>query len=77
MIDAIVQIAIVLFGGSAIWLVGRKEKWSKWGYIMGLCSQPFWFYTTLKNKQIGAFILSIWYTYCWIQGVHNYWRKSK
>ncbi len=66
------QIIILVFGCSAIWLVGRKEHWKKWGYLCGLLSQPFWFYTLVKNDQWGLFILCCWYTYAWGQGTWNY-----
>ena len=71
------NIGIVLFGGSAIWFVGGKEKWKRWGYILGLCTQPFWFWTAIENRQWGVLILSIWYTYSWLQGIYNYWIKTK
>jgi hypothetical protein len=38
--DIIAQVWIVCFGCSAVWLVGRLEKWKRWGYILGLCGQP-------------------------------------
>ena len=69
------QVIIVIFGAAAIFLVGRKEKWSRWGYIMGMLSQPFWLIESFKNEQWGFFILSIWYTYSWGQGIWNYWIK--
>ena len=67
---------IAILGGSAIWLVGRKEKWGRWGYIFGLLSQPFWLYSAYTNKQWGIFTLSMWYTYSWCQGIYNYWIRS-
>ena len=72
----ITDIGIILFGCSAIWFVGRKEKWGRWGYIFGLCSQPFWFWTSIVNEQYGIMILSLWYTYSWIQGIYNFWIKK-
>ncbi|MDY6970242.1 MAG: hypothetical protein SVR08_16535 [Spirochaetota bacterium] len=74
--DNISQIGIVVFGCSAIWLVGRKEHWSRWGYIIGLISQPFWFYTSIKSQQWGIVLVSCWYTYAWCQGLWNYWIKA-
>jgi len=38
------QAMIFLFGASAVWFVGRKEEWRKWGYVCELLSQPFWFF---------------------------------
>ena len=73
-----VQLMIAILGGSAIWLVSRKEKWGRWGYILGLASQPFWLYSAYSNKQWGIFTLSIWYTYSWSQGIYNFWiRRDK
>lgn len=73
MYDIISQCWIIFFGISSIWLVGRLEHWKRWGYILGLIGQPAWFYTTVKYEQWGIFILAIFYTYAWIQGIYNYW----
>lgn len=66
------QIGIMVFGAPSIWLISRKEDWRKWGYVLGLCSMPFWFYTTCINRQWGIFILSFAYLYAWIQGIYNF-----
>ena len=72
----ICQIWIIVFGCSAIWLVGRLEKQKRWGYVLGLMSQPAWFYTAIEHDQWGILALSLWYTYAWAQGIYNYWWKS-
>ncbi len=72
-IDTISQFGVIIFGGSAIWVLGRREYWNRWGYIIGLCSQPFFLYTTFVNSQWGLFVLSIFYTYSWVQGIYNHW----
>lgn len=71
------QILIGILGVTAILLVGRKDKWQRWGYIVGLIGQPFWFYSAYANEQWGIFVLSLFYTYSWGQGVYNYWIKNK
>lgn len=71
-----VQLMIAIFGGLAIYLVGRKDKYKKYGYISGLLSQPFWLYTSFVNKQWGIMVLSLWYTYSWANGIKNYWFKQ-
>jgi len=76
MTQDIVQAAILIFSAIAIWLVTRKEHWSRWGYIFGLMSQPFWLYVTWAEGQWGMFALSLWYTYSWLQGVWNYWLNA-
>lgn len=74
----LIQILIFLFSASAIWFVGRRENWRRWGYVLGLCGQPFWLYTTFISGQWGMFVLSVWYSYSWGQGVYNFFiRKNK
>ena len=67
------QLMIAILGGLAIYLVGRKDKYKRYGYISGLLSQPFWLYSAFVNQQWGIFVLSIWYTYSWGNGIKNYW----
>lgn len=69
------QSGIVFFGATAIFLVGLKEnnKWQRWGYVCGLCAQPFWYYTTWKAEQYGIFGMSVFYSYSWFNGFKNRW----
>lgn len=76
MVAGIIQGFIFLFSASAIWLVGRKESWRKWGYVCGLCAQPFWFYSTYQNEQWAIMALCVWYTYAWSMGVYNFIIKA-
>lgn len=77
MIDIICQVAILIFGATAIWVVGRPESWSKYGFILGCCSQPFWIVTSFMNEQWGIFALSLWYSYSWAQGVHTHFFRGE
>jgi nicotinamide riboside transporter PnuC len=74
MIDIIVQIAIFILGASAIILVARKNKW---GFVIGLLSQPFWFITSYQNQQWGIFLVGIIYTISWIYGIYEWFYKQK
>lgn len=67
------QLGAVLLGGLAIWFVGRRESWRRWGYILGLCGQPFWLWTTIAHEQYAIAAMCLWYAYSWAQGVWNYW----
>lgn len=67
--DVISQSLILCLGGASIWLVSRQEPWSRWGFVVGLASQPLWFYSTLHAVQYGLFLLSLWYTYSYVQGI--------
>jgi len=70
------QAMIFLFGASAVWFVGRKEEWRKWGYVCGLLSQPFWFFITIVKGEWFLFSLCLIYAYSWGQGFYNYWIKK-
>jgi hypothetical protein len=71
-----IQICIFIFSCSSIWLISRKEKWSCWGFIIGLMGQPFWLIASIQSKQWGILFLTFVYIYSWSQGVYNYWIKK-
>jgi nicotinamide riboside transporter PnuC len=74
MLDFIAQIGITVFGIIAILLVAKKNKW---GFVVGLASQPFWFITSYLNEQWGVFLLSIAYAGVWIYGIYEWFYKKK
>lgn len=76
MLNIILQSFIFLLGASSIWFIAQKKPWSRWGYIFGLASQPFWLISSLENKQYGIAILSLVYGYSWSIGIYNYWIKK-
>ena len=75
MIEFISQAAILSLGVIANFMVGTKGKWRKWGFVVGLCSQPFWVITGYKNDQWGIMILSIFYVFTWANGIRNNFGK--
>lgn len=70
------QSIVCITGAVSIWLLGRKEEWRRWGFIFGALGQPFWLYETYAAGQWGFFLVSIWYTYAWWQGIYNFWVKK-
>jgi hypothetical protein len=44
---------------------------SRWGFILGLAIQPFWFYTSFRHRQWGIFIASFFYALGWAMGVYR------
>ncbi|KKN65999.1 hypothetical protein LCGC14_0475910 [marine sediment metagenome] len=73
--DLIAQIMIVVLGGLAIALLSVK-RFAKWGHIAGLCSEPFWAYVFIVNKQFLLLLLVVWYTIAFGNGIYNYWIKK-
>lgn len=58
----------IFIGALAVFLLGHGDNH---GFILGLCVQPFWYYTSIKHRQWGIVAASIIYTYGWIMGVYN------
>ena len=67
------QVGIFVLGATAIYLVGLENSnpLQRWGYIIGVLSQPFWIYSSYINRQWGILFLSIFYTYSWGMGAIN------
>jgi len=72
--NIISQVGIFLFGVSAIFLVARKNKW---GFVLGLMAQPFWYITSIQNKQWGIVLVSVFYTSSWAYGIYEWFWKNK
>lgn len=73
MLNNIIQIALFILSAAAIYFVTTKNKYTKWGHVIGLAAQPLWFYTTITNEQWGLLALTVFYTLNWIKGIKNYW----
>jgi hypothetical protein len=72
----LIQIIILVTGCTSIWVVNRKEKWYKYGCIIGLLGQPAWLYLAITTHNWEIFILTLVYTYSWGQGVYfNFIKK--
>lgn len=73
--EFISQISIFILGAGAIILVAKKNKW---GFVLGLLSQTFWFYTAYTNEQWGIFLVSFIYAASWCLGIYEwFWKKDE
>lgn len=74
MLNTICQISIAILSPISIWLVGSKNNHKKWGYIVGLSSQPFWLYTSYNTEQWGTLFVTICCTLAWTRGIYNHYK---
>jgi hypothetical protein len=74
---AVSQIMIFILGAGGIYLLSRNDRWSKWGPVIALASEPFWFYTAIADKSWGVFAVSFVYTVFYALGVYNFWFRKK
>ena len=67
------QACIFILSVTAITLVGLppSSPLQKYGFIIGLCSQPFWISFSYRTKAWAVLGLSLVYTLSWINGIKN------
>jgi hypothetical protein len=66
------QVAILLLAPLAIWLLAEAGPAARWGYVLGLCSQPFFIYAAFRARQPATLIVSVLYVGIWIRGIVNH-----
>ena len=70
--DTISQWVVGILGPLAILLVAFKKRW---GFIIGLFAQPFWF-VVLRNDT-GGLVAVVAYTLSWMLGIYEWFFKKK
>lgn len=77
MISTISQYAIMVLGPLAVFLVGVKdERIRRWGYVVGLLGQVFWFAFLYQSAAWPVFVAAFVYTYSWGNGFRNHWKQG-
>lgn len=69
MIDQVSQIMLTTLSILGFFLIARKNKW---GFIISLFSQPFWFYTSIVHRQWGVIVNTSVFTIIFIYGTYNW-----
>ncbi len=74
--NAFIQIMIFACGAGSIYLLNRHDKYSKYGAIIGMIGQPFWYISTWETASWGIFFANFIYTYSYAIGIYNFWLKK-
>jgi hypothetical protein len=77
LIEAVLQGWITLTACAAIWLLSTNKPYSRWGFIVGLLGQPGWLLATWVHGQFGMFVVSLFFTYAYVQGIWEFWIKPQ
>lgn len=69
------QLAIAILSPLAVWLTQQpgNEKRQRWACVVGLVSQPFWFYSVWQSGDWGIGVGCVLYSAIWLQGAWKYW----
>lgn len=74
----IVQGALLVLSGSAVWLLTSKsEKRQLAGCVLGVFGQPLWLWSTWVCGQWGIFALSVVFLYSYGKGAIVRWRNKE
>lgn len=71
-LDQLAQIWILVLSPLAILLLAEPGPASRWGFVVGLASQPAWIYATARARQRGMLAISLLYLAIWIRGIVNH-----
>lgn len=55
----------------------NTPKYAKYGCLIGVLAQPFWFITAFRSGEVGVLITTTVITGLWIKGVYEYWIAPK
>jgi len=75
MTNILCQVALTLLGGGAIGLLALGGRWMRWGFVLGLASEVFWFRLALVHAQVDIFLLAFWWAGCYGFGLWRSFRK--
>ena len=67
------QIMIAALTIPALWLVARQDHWRRYGFPIGLASQPFWLWATWNAGDWGMLTVAVFTTWTWGYGVWTHW----
>lgn len=76
-VDWFLQAGIFVFSLAAVAMVASTGPMHRWGFVVGLASQPFWIAALWRARTLaggrlwGMFILSCVYCAIWIFGIFN------
>lgn len=70
-IFAALQFAIAASTLVAFYLITSIGPAAKYGYVVGLVSQPLWIAATWRARQFGMFIVAVMMLGLWLRGVGN------
>lgn len=68
----IYQVLLFVSAITAFLLIAKQDKYSIYGFWLGLITQPLWFYTSYLGHQWGVVALVPFYSYGYILGIRKF-----
>lgn len=70
-LDRFLQVAIAALTLASLALITSESMYSRWGFVLGLASQPFYIAATWRARQWGMLGVAIVLIGVWLRGVAN------
>lgn len=72
MSENLLQLSLLALGACVIALLSCKRLLlRRAGFALGVLHQPLWLITAWRHGQWGLFLLSVWYTLAYLNGIRN------
>jgi hypothetical protein len=72
--DPLIQTSLAILGPTAIWLSqSRTMQFQRWACVVGLISQPFWFWSVWRSGQWGVGVVAVVCALAWLKGLWVHW----
>lgn len=72
-----IQFLLAVFTIAAMWVSqDRDSQRAKFACVIGMCAQPFWYYTVFAQgvlDNLGVLAVTIFCTFSWFRGIVNNW----
>ncbi|MBR8137216.1 hypothetical protein [Burkholderia cenocepacia] len=68
---ALINLWMIASAAGAVYLLNGTPRQQRWGAVVGLVGQPAWLYLTWSTLEWGMFVVSVFFTGCYVRGV---WR---
>ena len=71
------QIIIATCSAGACWMSQCKtDDMRRWACVLGLISQPAWYWAAIEAQQWGILAVCPIYTWAWVRGfMHHWWGR--
>lgn len=75
--DCLLQMTLAALSVAAIAMIASTGPWHRWGFVVGLASQPFWIAALWRARSPsgarlwGVLALSVIYGAIWMHGIFN------